>query len=100
MIIYIAGKITGIPLEVARANFKKIEKVLLNLGHTPMNPMRLNIYSEEKSWNDYMVESFRNLLLSDGIIMLRDWRDSKGAKLEHVIAKELKKFIIYESDCY
>ena len=96
MKIYISGKITGLPLEEAKANFKKVEKGLQRQGYLAINPMELVPYHPDKNWNDYMVDDIALLLTCDTIYMMDNYKESKGAKLELAIAKELGLKVIYE----
>ena len=45
-----------------------------------------------------MRESIKALATTDKIYMLKGWEDSKGAKLERVIAQGLDIPILYEED--
>lgn len=94
MKIYISGKISGIENE-AFAIFEEAEKRLLELGHEVVNPMRLN-HDHDKSWENYMKEDVKALCECDGVYMLSNWRDSKGAVIEHDLALNLKMKIVYQ----
>jgi hypothetical protein len=94
--IYISGKITGLPIEEARYNFAVAEKRLRSIGYEPINPMMEVPYNPNWTWNDYMIKDIKILLNCDGIYMLYNWKDSKGARIEHNIAVETDKIIIYE----
>ena len=39
--VYISGKISGLPIGLAKSNFCRIEKKLLKLGYKPVNPFKL-----------------------------------------------------------
>lgn len=84
--IYISGKITGLDIKEAEALFEYVETQLAQAGHTPVNPMKLMPYDPKHTWVDYMVEDIRGLLSCQAILMLPNWTDSKGAKVEHAIA--------------
>lgn len=86
MKIYISGKITGLPIEEAKALFGYVETLLVAAGHEAVNPMTLVPFDEKLTWVDYMVEDIRALLVCDAILMLPNWTESKGAKVEHAIA--------------
>ena len=94
--IYISGKITGLDLDVARGYFKQTEMLLNAAGMLALNPMDLVPFNEKYQWHDYMAEDVRILLICDAIFMLENWQDSKGAKIEHAIAKEHGIDIYYE----
>lgn len=98
MKIYIAGKITGCNAYDAEQKFAKAEGMLRDCGHKPVNPMAKVSEQENYSWADYMKEDIPLLLACDAIYLLPDWADSKGARLEKIIAEELGLEMIYESN--
>jgi hypothetical protein len=93
---YISGKITGLPFTSARLSFERAEQQVVNLRMVPVNPMKLVPYKPELSWEDYMKEDIAALLKCDSIFMLTNWGQSKGARVEHAIAKELGLKVIYQ----
>lgn len=94
-IAYISGKISGIPLESAKANFDRGEKMMLSRGYNTINPLSMHA-GKVLTWQQYMRLDISALMLCDAIYMLTGWRLSKGARLEHNIAKALGLEIIYE----
>lgn len=96
--IYISGKITGIDVQVAQEYFETVEKELVKAGHTPINPMKLVPYHPDLTWLDYMKEDLAALLACDAILMLDNWTDSKGARVEHAVAKEFGLQLYYSKN--
>lgn len=99
MKIYISGKITGLPIEDAKAMFQAAEDHL-NLSYLAhnvevINPMKID-HNHGLSWEEYMREDIYALLGCDGVYMLKNWEDSKGARVEYAIAKELNLTVQYE----
>ncbi|HRO17942.1 MAG TPA: DUF4406 domain-containing protein [Ferruginibacter sp.] len=94
--IYIAGKVTGLPLHKVSMKFGAHEKKLLTDGHTPIVP--LNIVNKEDDWTTAMGKCIPALIQCDEVHMLPCWVDSEGAKLEHAIAKNMGIKIIYVRD--
>lgn len=47
------------------------------------------------TWQDYMKNDLAVLLTCDEIHMLPDWKDSRGAKIEHQLALDLGIKIVY-----
>lgn len=88
-IVYISGKITGLDIEVAKHHFALAEQRIIESGHEAVNPMTLVPYDPALTWVDYMVEDIRGLLGCTAILMLENWEDSRGAKIEHAIAMEM-----------
>lgn len=95
--IYISGKISGLPMDEVRANFRKASEHILSLGHLPSNPLN-NGLDETCSWEKHMKADISMLMKSDAIYMLDNWQSSKGATIEHNLAKELGLEMIYDND--
>lgn len=92
---YISGKITGIENK-ANELFEKgcYEAEKLGLGN-PVNPMTLP-HDHDKSWINFMKEDVKAMLDCENVYMLNNWKDSKGATIEHDIAKSLGLNIVYQ----
>lgn len=90
--IYIAGKIAGDPEYKKKFDYAAIQ--LSGEGEIVLNPAEL---PEGMNEADYMRICFSMMESADIIYMLRDWRDSKGATLEHSYAEYIGKSIIYEN---
>lgn len=89
--IYIAGKINGLPNY--KEVFKKAEDKFTKEGHLVMNPA---ILGEGFPYEAYMPICLTMLEACNTVCMFKNWKDSKGAKLEHEYAKLQGKNIIYE----
>ena len=95
--IYISGRISGLPYEEARAKFDAAEIYLLTHGWVDIaNPMRCKIFKRKDEWAWQMGACLMMLLRCEAIYMLRDWNDSRGARIEHAVARELGIEIIYQ----
>jgi len=95
--IYISGQITGLELKEAQANFEAAEQHLSEHGHTEIvNPMKLVPYHPDLTWKDYMIEDIKAIFDCKGMYMLSNWKESKGAKIEHAIAEHLGLSILYQ----
>lgn len=118
--IYIAGKITGD--EHYKAKFNRAEEMinyhmeLCGRQHCQFCPFysrdyifgcmirgrKLHVVNpvsfpiEGRSWIVCMVYCIIKLLRCEYVYMLKDWGDSKGARLEHKVATMFNKTIIYE----
>ena len=95
--IYISGKISGLPMDEVRANFRKASEYILSLGHLPSNPLN-NGLDETCSWEKHMRADISMLMKADAIYMLDNWQSSKGATIEHNLAEELGLEMIYDND--
>lgn len=95
MKIYISGKITGLNIDVARNLFDVTQQEVQKLGHTAINPMECVPFNPDWSWEQYMIEDIKLLFGCDAILMLPNWYDSKGARIEQSICHEMGKKIYY-----
>ena len=95
MKVYIAGKITGLPHEDAVQKFENAARALKEKGHEPFVPTVLPSYNDV-SHEDYMHVCYAMIDICDEIYMLKDWQDSKGARLERQYAFDRDKKISYE----
>lgn len=95
MKVYISGKISGIENEAPKI-FEDAETKLKSKGFETVNPMTLN-HQHDKSWYSYMKEDVKALCDCSHIYMLSNWSESRGAKIEYLIAGYLGINIIYES---
>lgn len=95
-IIYLSGKITGDPNHYEK--FLKIEtRLKVKFPDAEIvNPARLGDIVKNQSWDFYMRICRILLEPCTAIYMIEDFRDSKGACCEMMIAKEAKKEIMYE----
>lgn len=86
MKIYIAGKITGDPNY--REKFTEVAEELRQRGDSVMNPACLS-EDKEFSWDDYMAVASAMQQVCDATVLLPDWQDSKGARIELKTAENL-----------
>lgn len=87
--VYVSGKITGLPYNEAYKKFAQDEECLLQLGYKVLNPMRFCRMGW--SWRRSMTKCVWKLLFADYIYLQRDWRNSRGSRIECAIAKTLGK---------
>lgn len=87
--IYISGQISGLIRDDAQKNFDCAERYLRSLGFKVLNPMKLNPYNPDWSWQQYMLEDIRELFECDAIFLLDNWVNSRGARIELNIAHEM-----------
>jgi hypothetical protein len=95
--IYISGKISGLDPKVAKKKFDDAEIYLKSTGFEVINPMNFGEGDPNKTWKDYMIEDINMLFDCDGIYMLDNWGNSKGARVERAIAIELCLQITYQN---
>lgn len=79
--IYIAGKVTGVPVAERTAKFKAAEMMLKKRGFKTVNPIEL-VSDPNTEWQKAMDICFEGLAKCNAIYMLPCSVDSPGAKLE------------------
>lgn len=89
---YIAGAITG--TQDYEQKFKEASHHVIKLGMVPVNPVTL-LHNHDKTWESYMRECLSAMLDCSAIYMLPCYPKSKGANLEHNLARSLNFNIIY-----
>lgn len=94
---YIAGKVTGLDEKVYKLHFRKAEIAVSVLGYEPVNPIELP-HDHDLSWLSYMREAMIEMLKCDAIYVLPNWEDSRGARIEVNLAKELGIPVIFENN--
>lgn len=91
--IYISGKITDDPKYKQKFNYAAA--LIKTAGYTPINPADVQL-KDGSTWGDYMRHDIKLLCDCDGLYMLKDWQESKGARVEHQLAQGLGLKIYYE----
>lgn len=92
---YIAGKVTGLKESDYKAKFRKAEIAVTVLGYEPVNPVELP-HDHDKTWRSYMCEALVTMLSCDALYALADWQQSRGARIEVQLAKDIDMPVIYE----
>ena len=94
-LVYISGKITGIE-DLNIKKFLECEQMLVKNGFKVINPHNLThgVNTTGWEWDDYMSICIPYVMLSNTIICLDDWQDSKGARIEIGLAYFMKKKIL------
>lgn len=95
MKVYVSGSITG--TTDFKERFAAGEAEVRALGHEPVNPADWNC-PEGLTWREYMERNIRLLLQCDGIYLLRGWFDSKGSRVEQLIAQALDYLVLFQQD--
>lgn len=87
--IYISGPMTGLP-DLNFPAFHVAAAELRAQGHTVVNPAEKQEEGQpDMTWSDYMRIDLRMMMDCDTIHMLPGWQESRGAKLEYMVAAEL-----------
>ena len=94
--IYISGKITGAPNQ-NKHKFAAAEEHLQKFANVILNPHTLPA-NHDKTWTSYMKVCIMSLCRADKVVVLDDWKNSKGAIREVMIAKWLNIPVISIED--
>ena len=101
MKVYISGPISG--ATAYPQSFEKAAQYLRHLGNEVVDPTTIDPPSHLgkgditfESWDYYMREGIKLLMDCDRIYMLEGWENSEGARLENMIAKQLRMACLYE----
>ena len=92
---YIAGKVTGLEKVDAAYFFLSGERWCEANGLIPVNPFALFDGSQLPYWH-IMFLCIRQLAGCRTVFMLNNWRDSRGARIERVVAMLMLKRIVYQ----
>ena len=93
MKIYIAGKITGDPDYIRK--FQCMEMEVKACGDTPLNPAN---HPEGLRQGDYMRLCFAMIDIADAVVLLSDWKESQGARLEKAYCDYVGKMCMPASE--
>ncbi len=95
--IYIAGAITGLPLDEVQAKFKKKAEELKGMGFEVYNPFyEIAARGKEQApYPEIMKICISEMMQCDVVCLLPDWQKSKGATIERNLARELEMEIIH-----
>lgn len=93
MKVYLSGKITGD--SNYRQKFNTMTEELLSYGYVVFNPA---VLPDGFEYSDYMALDLLILSRCDAIFLLRDWKNSPGARLEYEEAKRLGLQVLTEED--
>lgn len=88
---YISGPISAPTPEKRAANlakFHEAEAALVALGHSVANPAK-NGLPESAHWEEHMRADIKLLMDCDTVALLDGWADSRGARIEYQLAKDL-----------
>lgn len=94
---YIAGPMTGYP-EWNHPAFYAMAEKLRAAGHAVICPAELHEASHDVPWHWYLRRDLAELVKCDRIVLLPGWWESRGARLEHYVAKQLGLEVIYPHD--
>lgn len=94
--IYIAGKVTGLPITECTMNFGLAQKQIENLGHEAVNPLAV-VNDWKCPWEKAMKLCIVALMDCDAIFVLDNYINSSGAMMELHLAKRLNIPVYFEA---
>lgn len=86
--IYIAGKVTGLPIHEVTMKFGTAQKQIEEMGFIALNPLEL-VNDWKATWQNAMKICISKLATADAVVLLDNWEQSKGAKIEKQLADDL-----------
>lgn len=95
--VYISGRVTGLDLNEVKKQFSEFEDKINSCGYQAVNPIN-NGLTEKDPWIEHMCVDLKMLYYCDAILMLKGWEESRGAYLEHEMARVLGKAIMFEEN--
>ena len=95
--VYLSGPISGYDYDERRMTFALWAETLRDAGFEPVNPMENGVPKDAAS-EEHMRIDLMMLLECDGIMMLKGWERSLGARLEHEVALSCGMRVMNESD--
>ena len=82
-VVYLSGPMTGLPGFNLRA-FHAAELALSSLGIRVLNPAK---QPPGLTWTEYMRADLELLREATAVLMLADWQESRGARIERHMAE-------------
>jgi hypothetical protein len=92
---YNSGKITGLPKSEYLFNFMIADCEIENKGYFAVDPLFQGL-KKNAPWLAHMIIDVLLMLTCSTVYFQRNWKDSKGARIEHRIAKFFGLKIIYQ----
>lgn len=93
---YLSGKITNDDKEIQKKNLERFFEVEKALGERCLNPATHGD-SPDRSYESYLIQDLILIMAHrPDMYMLKNWEESRGARLEWELAKQLNLKIEYE----
>ena len=89
--VFISGKVSGLPYVYAQKRFNRAASLFQ--GCEVHNPVKL--CKPYWSWPRCMAVCLWHLMRCDTVVFMDNWQDSRGARIEHRVARLLGKKMIY-----
>lgn len=93
--VYLSGRISGLPIRVARNMFDEAQKFFNEKGVFCCNPCRQFSLA---TWEDNLIRDLMLIKQCDTICLIKGWEKSVGANIEKQFAEKIGKEIVYFED--
>lgn len=97
--VYISGPMEGLP-DFNYPAFNEEAASLRDKGYKVINPAENDEGDMTLPRHHYMRQDIKHLLNANIVVVLPGWSNSKGARLEVAIAKELRLNILHATSLY
>lgn len=90
--IYLAGKVTGLPIHEVTMKFGFMQKELEAKGYNVINPLELvskHAQGWQTDWQTAMKICIKYLMDADCAYFMSCWVNSEGAKFEHYLCERM-----------
>ncbi len=98
--VFISGKMTGLTPEQYQMRFDEAACRLRTMGYEVFDPAEGGWIEQMKAagqtYGEVLIETLKRLRECDAIYMLSNWKDSKGATVEHAYAEAIGMEMMYE----
>lgn len=88
--IYIAGKVTGLTPEQYHKNFDDAKELVQSQYHYADIVIPTELCNDDWSWEQSMEVCIDALWDCDAIVLMENWKDSRGAIIERKLAQKLE----------
>lgn len=88
MRVYIAGPMSNLP-DFNYPAFHRAAGLLEQAGYQVLNPARSEGREGCSTWLDFIRAALRDVANADGVALLPGWQDSRGARIERDLARDL-----------
>ena len=97
--VYISGAVSDLPISEVKSNFDRAKRFISELAgglFEPISPFDIYLGSSA-SWLEYMLVCLPMLAVCDCIYMQKNWKTSKGARIEYALAVGAGLEVMFEN---
>jgi len=91
---YISGPMTGYP-SYNYPYFEAVAAAFEQKGIEHTSPHRVEVAAEDPTWHHYMRANVKSIMDCEGLVLLRGWPESSGARMELEICLTLEMPVYY-----